>query len=140
MIKKVVYYALPFLLIPVILLLCGWLDNAAVLKMNPAIMIILLFIIALLVGNLTPTTKNFDIAISFMAPLALFLFMFLVGLLDQGETHAVFDFRFACKTAFQQPLLFLYPLLALATFLASSKPFRIIGRKRTTSQHSKNCR
>lgn len=126
---KKLYYFIPFILVPSALLLCEFLDNTGIIKMNPTIMGIILCLISAIMGNFTPTNKKFDYLISAIMPLSLFVIMFVIGFLDETETYSRFDLGIAIKVSTQPPALLMCLGMAFAAFILSFKSFRLIKRK-----------
>ena len=127
--KKAVYYIIPFISIPLVFLLCELLNNLPFLDMSPLLIGILLFLTAAVIGNLTSAKGRFDVIIAAIMPMALFLFMFLAGFLECGETVARFDFRHGFKIAVENTPWVIYLLVASAAFLASYKPLRVYQKR-----------
>ncbi len=128
--KKAMYYLVPFVSIPLIFLFCELLDNLPFFHISPLFVGILLFLAAAIIGNFSPAKGTFDFIITAVMPTALFLFMFLAGFLESGETFARFDFRHATKVATVNTPWIMYLAAASATFLASYKPLRTYRKKK----------
>ena len=123
--KRSLYYVLPFIITPLLLFFCEMLDRSGILRMSTAIMCIVLIFGALLMGSITPTERKVDSFMAVLVPLSLFVVMFLVAFLENGESYARFDFAHGWRVASQCILLMLYPVLAVCTLLASYKPLRL---------------
>ena len=119
--KNKLYYVIPFVAVPLLLLICDELDNIKLLQMNPYIIssVLLLF---------STTQKTFDYLLTVIVPLSLFCFMFVGGFLSLSDVYNRFNLYKAVKTAFQPICLQLYFLMAITTFLASFKRFRNIKK------------
>ena len=126
---KKLYYYIPFILVPSALLICEFLHNKGLIKLNSYIMGIILFLISAIMGNYTPTNKRIDYLISAIMPLSLFIFMFVIGFLDETETYSRFDLGIAVKVSTQPFVLLMCFGMAFTTFVLSFKPFRLIHRK-----------
>ena len=122
--KKKLYYVIPFVAVPVLLILCDVLDNKKLLQMNPYIISAVLLLFSLAMGFFSTTNKTFDYLLTVIMPLSLFCFMFVGGFLSLADLDSRFHLYKAVKTAFQPIALQLYFLMAITTFLASFKRFR----------------
>ena len=124
--KKFLYYMIPFIIIPISVLVCEFLDNRSLIKMSPYILFGVLALCSAIIGNLTPTNKNFDYTMAIIMPLSMFCTMFVGGLWDRGCSGIPrFSFNHACNVAFQAGALLMYIFMFLITFLASFKAIRI---------------
>ena len=122
--KKIMYYISPFIFIPCLCLLLGWMSVEGLININVYGFGVLLFIISAVIGNLSPNDKKFDYLITLLVPLALFLTMFFAGFLDTSEFHSGHDFERGWECAVQIPVMYL--ITAAATFGASFGPIRIL--------------
>ncbi len=127
--KKAMYYIIPFVLIPLVFLLGEFLDNLPFFKMTPLLLGALLFLVAAVVGNFSSAKGKFDVIIAVIMPAAVFLFMFLAGFLESGETIRRFDFQHGFKIAVGNTPWGIYLVVAFAAFLASYKPLRVRQKK-----------
>ena len=124
--KKIFYYALPFILSPVILSLCECIDNNINTKLiSPYFLIVIFILTSFIMGNLSQTYNKFDYIITIIMPLSLFCCMFISGFLDKSDLGTRFHFSRAFKTAFQPWCLIIYCCVAISTFLSSYKKIRI---------------
>ncbi len=126
--KKKLYYVIPFVVVPLLLLICDELDNIKLLQMNPYIMSAVLLLFSVAMGFFSTTNKTFDYLLTVIMFISLFCFMFVGGFLDKCDLECRFHLYKAVKTAFQPIALQLYFLMAITTFLASSKRFRNIKK------------
>lgn len=124
--KKSLYYVIPFVAVPILLLLCDELNNKKLLQMNPYILSAVLLLFSVAMGFFSTTNKTFDYLLTAIMPLSLFCFMFVGGFLSSNEVYNRFNLYLAVRTAFQPIVLQLYFLIAITTFLASFKRFRNI--------------
>ena len=127
---KKLYYAVPFIVVPISILLCELLDNTGVLKMSPYVFGVVIVLLSAVLANLTPTHKKFDYYLTAIMPLALVIFLFAVGFLDATETRDGFDLNRAFKVATQPVALLMYCIMAVTTFVASYKGFRFLRRSK----------
>ena len=136
--KRCLYYITPFVLIPVVMLLSEYMDNMDLIPMSPYILFAELAVSCIVIGNLSPTNKNFDYIITLIMPLSLFCMMFIAGFLDRGcSGELAFSPTRACEVACQPLGLVAYCVMALITFLASFKPIRISNRLNHTKKFNK---
>ena len=117
--KRYLYYITPFMFIEIVSLLCSHLDNIS-------LYFIMLLLICILIGSISPTNKNFDYVITLITPLTFLGILFLRGFLESDCSGIpTFSLDEAFETAFQPSALIAYCVMALTTFLASFKPIRI---------------
>ena len=126
---KRIYYMIPFVLVPVSMIVCDLLDDAQVIKMSPYIMGAVLLLLSLIWGNLTRTDKNVDLHITWIMPLSLFATMFVAGFLDQNDLGTRFSFWRGFEVATQEIAMLLYIGMMVIAFVASIKPLRLMRRK-----------
>ncbi len=127
--KKFLYYLSPFVLITILFALLYLLNYLQILKPTSLIMLSLLFLVAVIIGNLTSTKRKFDLLIAIIVPFALFSLLFIVGFLETGETYSRFDFSHAFRVALVNWPWYIYIGLAITAFIASFKPLRIFKKK-----------
>ena len=126
--KNKLYYVIPFVAVPLLLLICDELDNTELFPMTPCTITSLLLIFSVVVGFSSTTHRMFDYLLVAIMPLSLFCFMFVGGFLSLSDVYNRFNLYKAVKTAFQPIALQLYFLMAITTFLASFKHFRKIKK------------
>ena len=124
--KKSLYYVIPFVAVPILLLLCDVLGNKKLLPMNPYTMSAVLLLFSVAMGFFSTTNKTFDYLLTVIMPISLFCFMFVGGFLDKECIGGRFQLYRAINVAFQPIALQWYFLMAITTFLASFKRFRNI--------------
>ena len=124
--KRMLYYALPFAAVPLLLLLCEVLDNMKLLQMSPYILGAVLLLFSSTMGFFSTTRRNFDYLLTAIMPMSLFCCMFVGGFLDKSDLETRFHLYKAVDVAFQPIALILYFLMAVVTFLASFKRLRDI--------------
>ena len=126
MLKKL-YYAIPFVLIPVVSIL---LDQFNYSKLFHAYLIVLLICCAVM-GILTPTKKQFDFIITLVMPFSLFVTMFFGGLFDSVflEENTI-SLRHAFHTACQPVVIIVYFIMALIAFISSIIAIRYKAKQR----------
>jgi len=122
--KKHIYYILPFIITPCIMLLLDLLDNLEILKMSPYIMLGVLLLFSAIAGFFSTTHKMFDYRITAIMPLSLFCTMFVAGFLTKSDLETRFHLYKAINASIQPICILLYYLMALTAFLASWKKLR----------------
>ena len=122
--KKKLYYVIPFIVVPTLMLFCELLDNAELLKMNPYILGGVLALSSAVFGFLSPSNKSMDYLLTLIMPLSFFCTMFVVGFLDKDDMGDRFHIYKAVDAAFQPIALILYFAMAIITLVASLKYFR----------------
>ena len=119
--KKKLYYAMPFIVIPLLMVACELLDNLNVLDMSPYILGAVLLVTSAAFGFFSPSDGKFDCLIAVLIPLSFFCFMFVVGFLSKSDLETRFHLYKALDVAFQPIALLLYFLMAAITFSVSFK-------------------
>lgn len=122
--KKKLYYAMPFIIIPLLILICEWLDNSENLSMSPYIFGAALLVASAVLGFFSPTDRKFDYIMTMLVPLSFFCCMFVGGFLSKSDLETRFHLHIAIDTAFQPVVLLLYLLMAIITFFGSFKLLR----------------
>lgn len=117
--KNKTYYIMPFVTVPVCMLLCELLDNIELVEVSPYTMGAILLSISAMAGYFSPSDRKCDVLISVIMPVAFFCFMFVGGFLDKSDLETRFHFYKAVRVAFQPACLVLYPLMAIFAFGAS---------------------
>ena len=83
--KKAVYYISPFIVIPIIFLICSLLESYVF--SDPAVMCVLyisLILFAALIGALSQSKARFDYIITAIIPLSVFFSLFVLLYFDEG--------------------------------------------------------
>ena len=93
--------------------------------MNPYIFFAELFIISVIIGNLSPTHRRFDYIMTIIMPLSLFISMFIGGFIDETDLGGRFYMYRAFEVAFKPFALIEYLIIAVLAFISSFKLFRI---------------
>ena len=127
--KKKLYYVIPFLAVPLLLLLCEVLDNMNLLPMSPYILGAILLLFSGVMAFFSTTSKTFDYLLTSIMPLSLFFCMFVGGFLSKSDLETRFHLYKAVDVAFQPIALLLYFLMAIVVFLTSFKHFRDIKKR-----------
>ena len=122
--KKKLYYALPFIVVPAAMLLCELLDNLEPLNMSFYILAALLLLSSALFGFFSPSRRSVDAWITLAMPLSLFCFLFVLGFLSKNDLETRFHLYLAVHTSLQPFALFLYAVMAITALVFSLKFFR----------------
>ncbi len=126
--KKKLYYVIPFVIVPLLLILCDVIDNMNLLQMSPLILSVVLLLYSAVCGLFSPTHRTFDYLLTVIVPLSLFCSMFIVGFLDKSDLETRFHLYKAVNAAIQPIALQLYFSMSIVTFLTSYKTFRIANK------------
>ena len=130
--KRKLYYLMPFIVVPILMMLLEVLDNAELLKMNPYIIGGVLALSSAVFGFLSPSNKSMDYLLTLIMPLSFFCTMFVVGFLGKDDMGGRVHIYKAVDAAFQPIALILYFAMAIITLLASLKCFRTIKNRATS--------
>ena len=122
--KKKLYYVIPFIVVPILMLLCEILDNAELLNMNTYVLCGVLALSSAVFGFLSPSNKSMDYLLTLIMPLSLFCTMFVCGFLSKSDLGSRFHIYRAVDVAVQPIALFLYFAMAIIASVASLKYFR----------------
>ena len=125
--KKILYYVIPFVAFPILLLLCGVIDEK-LLQMSPYTISAALLLFSAAMGFFSTTNKTFDYLLTAIMPLSFFCCMFVLGFFDMNDAQTIFSLHKAVEAAFQPISLQLYFLIGITTFLASFKCFRNVKK------------
>ncbi len=128
--KIKLYYIIPFAVMPILMLLCEMMFKID-LPISPYIVFVVLTVIfSAIEGFFSPTHRFFDCLLAVIIPLSLFCFMFIGGFLDKTDMGTRFRLSKAIDVAFQLPLILMYIITAITTFLCSFKPLRNLKNRR----------
>ena len=122
--KKKLYYVIPFIVVPILMLLCEILDNAELLNMNTYVLCGVLALSSAVFGFLSPSNKSMDYLLTLIMPLSLFCTMFVCGFLSKSDLGSRFHIYRAVDVAVQPIALILYFAMAIIASVASLKYFR----------------
>ena len=127
MVKKYLYYAAPFIILPILMLLCEILENSDLIPMSVYVIVAICILFSAVMGNLTPTRKMFDYIMTIVMPLSFFCVMFLAGLFAEGcDGSPKLYVHDALDVAFQPIALQIYLMMGVVTFLASFRAIRVV--------------
>lgn len=125
---KKLYYVIPFILIPPVVLLGEYLCfEVADLPFIATYLcaIIVLALISAIMGNLSPSHKKFDYMIPIIMVLSLFLFQFMDGFLQKDDMDQICNWHMAFLLSTNYRVWIAYGVMALTSFLASFQPIRM---------------
>ena len=122
--KKKLYYVIPFIVVPILMLLCEILDNAELLNMNTYVLCGVLALSSAVFGFLSPSNKSMDYLLTLIMPLSLFCTMFVCGFISKSDLGSRFHIYRAVDVAVQPIALILYFAMAIIASVASLKYFR----------------
>ena len=122
--KKKLYYVIPFIVVPILMLLCEIFDNAELLNMNTYVLCGVLALSSAVFGFLSPSNKSMDYLLTLIMPLSLFCTMFVCGFLSKSDLGSRFHIYRAVDVAVQPIALILYFAMAIIASVASLKYFR----------------
>lgn len=127
--KKKLYYAIPFIAIPAILLLLELFDNSEIFKMSPYVIAACLMVACAVFGFFSSSERFSDYLLTLILPLSLFCFIFILGFLDENDIGVRFSLGRAVQASFQPFYLLMYACMAAVTFLTSIKAFRNLKKR-----------
>ena len=127
--KKKLYYAIPFIAIPALLLLLELFDNSGIFKMSPYIIAACLMVACAVFGFFSSSERFSDYLLTLILPLSLFCFTFIGGFLEETDTAPLFSLSHASEVSFQPFYLLMYACMAAVTFLTSIKAFRNLKKR-----------
>ena len=115
---------IPFIVVPILMLLCEILDNAELLNMNTYVLCGVLALSSAVFGFLSPSNKSMDYLLTLIMPLSLFCTMFVCGFISKSDLGSRFHIYRAVDVAVQPIALILYFAMAIIASVASLKYFR----------------
>ena len=119
------YYVIPFIAFPVTSELCCFINDMKIVEMNFCILIAVLFLVATIIGNLSPTNKMFDYAIPVVSLIAYNCYRFVCGFLSKTDLETRFSIFEAIEWIFVDTSLLISAVITTVTFLASFKFIRV---------------
>ena len=121
--KKFLYYIMPFIVTPALMMVCSVFDKWGLLPSSFLLLAVVCIITSAVFGFFSPTNKKVDYLMTFIMPISLFVSMFAVGFWGKWD-HSRFHLEFALEVSLQHFALISYCLVAIVTFIASYKGFR----------------
>lgn len=135
--KKVIYYASPFVLFPIVFSAVTLLDGKDIVSSEilAVFSYSLFFIATALLGSLSLTNKKFDYIMTAIVPLSIFLSLFITLFFDEGcDGRPQLSLDHALNMEYYKVWLPIVAIMMVITFFASFKPIRVskrLGRKIT---------
>ncbi len=129
--KKVIYYASPFVLFPIILGAFTLLDEIDIINSNilAISLFVIFFVTTAFLGNLSLTEKKFDYLMTVIVPISFLLTVFVALFFDKGcDGTAQLSIHHALNIEYYKIWLPIVAVTAVTTFVASFKPIRISKR------------
>lgn len=126
--KKIIYYASPLVMFPIIYLIINFLDEMDII--NPNILVILtcivFFLFSALVGSLSITNKKFDYLMTAIIPFSLLLTLFVCLFFDEGcDGMPQLSLHHALNIEYYKGWLPIVFIMTAITFIFSFKPIRL---------------
>ena len=133
--KKIIYYIVPFVVFPLLVLLINFLDSIEM-QSNiwQALTLVLFFLFAALMGTLSPTKKKFDYLMTLLIPAAFLCTLFVSLYFDEGcDGLPQLSLHHALNMHYYRVWLPYVAVMTGITFITSFKPIRVSNmRKRNT--------
>ena len=130
--KKAIYCATPFVVVPVIFLLFTLLEGIN--SINSNILVIIAYgvflLFSALMGSLSSTDKKFDYVMTAIIPTAMFITLFIGLFFDEGcDGSPQLSLNHALNMEYYYAWLPMAVIMTVTTFVASFKPIRIIRKR-----------
>ena len=125
--KKHRYYIISCLVLLLITDLTCLLDNLGIISLNFNIFSTAMVIASIVIGNLSPTNKLFDYALPVVSVISYQCQRFIKGFYAKTDLETRFSIFEAISWVTVDTTLLLCAMIAVATFLASFKPIRILN-------------
>ena len=129
--KKIIYYASPFVLFPIICVAYSLLDKIDIINLNilAVFLCVILFVTSAFLGNLSLTKKKFDYLMTIIVPISFLLTLFIALFFDEGcDGKPQLSLHHALNIEYYKVWLPRVAVMAVITFVASFKPIRISKR------------
>ena len=129
--KKVIYYASPFILFPIIFGVFTLLDEIDIINSNilAVFLFVIFFVTTAFLGNLSLTNKKFDYLMTAIVPLACFFALFIALFFDKGcDGTPQLSIDHALNMEYYKVWLPIVAIMMVITFVASFKPIRFSKR------------
>ena len=125
--KKHRYYIISCLVLLLITDLSWLLDNLGIISLNFNIFSTVMVIASIVIGNLSPTNKLFDYALPVVSVIGYNCYRFICGFFAKTDLETRFSIFEAISWVTGDTTRLLCAMIAVATFLASFKPIRILN-------------
>lgn len=122
--KKHRYYIISCLVLVLVRFLCSLLIDIG---MNFYMLATTMVIASIIIGNLSPTNKLFDYALPVVSVIGYNCYRFICGFFAKTDLETRFSIYEAISWVTVDTSLLLCAMIAVATFLASFKPIRILN-------------
>jgi len=129
--KKIIYYASPFILFPIIFGFFTLLEEIDIINSNilSVFLFVLFFVATAFLGNLSLTNKKFDYLMTGIVPLACFFALFIALFFDEGcDGTPQLSIDHALNMEYYKVWLPIVAVMTVITFVASFKPIRFSKR------------
>ena len=122
---KKLYYVIPLIVYPFTVELCELLYEVGIGGTDVPICVIAFFLISVMIGNLTPTSRMFDYALPIVCATEYNCYRFICGFFAKDDLERRFSIFEAFDWVFYDMSLLVCAIIAVTTFLASFKLIRI---------------
>lgn len=139
--KKTIYYLAPFVIVPIIFLLVGWLDNTDIINSTLSVVMVYVafYLFPALMGSLSTTNKKFDYIMTAVIPLSFFFALFIGLFFDEGcDGTSQLSLSHALNIEYYKLWLPNTVIMAIIAFVASFKPIRI-SKKLCSANKESSC-
>ena len=129
--KKVIYYASPFVLFPIVFLVYALLDRIDIVSYEILAVswFMVLFSLSLFLGTVSSTNKQFDYLMTGIVPLAFFFALFIALFFDEGcDGTPQLSIYHALNMEYYKVWLPIVAVMTVIAFVASFKPIRIFKK------------
>ena len=129
--KKVIYYASPFILFPIIFGAFTLLDEIDIINSNilAVFLFVIFFVTTAFLGNLSITEKKIDYLMTVIVPISFLLTVFVALFFDKGcDGTAQLSIHHALNIEYYKIWLPIVAVMTVITFVASFKSIRISKR------------
>ena len=133
--KKIIYYASPFVIFPSVFVLFILIDRVEAIDSQILSLILnsLLLIACAIIGTLSPSQKRFDYVMTSIVPISFVCSLFISLLFDEGcDGSTRLSISHALNGEYYLIWLPIIIIMTAITFVASFRPYRIniIGHKK----------
>ena len=137
--KKIIYYASPFILFPIILGIFTLLDEIDIINSNilAVFLFVLFFVTTAFLGNLSLTNKKFDYLMTGIVPLACFFALFIALFFDEGcDGTPQLSIHHALNIEYYRSWLPMVLVMTVIAFVFSFKPIRDFIKSKASCKKS----
>jgi len=128
--KKVLFYASPFLAYPALMGIIDRIQHFTGIEglAFVATLFSLAFLFSAAYGFFSPSKRKFDYLLPILVTLASFLFWFLLGYFSKSDLETRYDLSIAVDVSLQPFVVLEYAIMAFTTFFFSFCEFRSVKR------------